>query len=182
MVRPADIELFAAKAVAAGARVERFGTAAEAQSFLAAFAAGRGFSRIVATRDARPLLAGPAPLALFAPSALSDFARAELGVIRADHGVAATGTLARWDETDEDRLAATIAPVCACFLYEADIVPELEDIAAGIDAHLRPGPRPAFRQVSLITGPSRTADIENELTLGVHGPGELLILIIGGRP
>jgi L-lactate dehydrogenase complex protein LldG len=35
--------------------------------------------------------------------------------------------------------------------------------------------------LSLITGPSRTADIERVLTIGVHGPKELHILILAGE-
>jgi len=41
------------------------------------------------------------------------------------------------------------------------------------------GPRDT-RYLALITGPSRTADIERVLTIGVHGPGRLVVLLVDG--
>ena len=56
-----------------------------------------------------------------------------------------------------------------------DIVPTLDDALARIEALVRDG-RP---YVTLMTGPSRTADIERALTVGVHGPRELHVVLVG---
>ncbi len=173
------VEAFAARAVQAGAEVERVRSVAAARDFVLALARKKGWTRLVASADARDLVPDEAGLTLLEPPNLGGYLAAEAGLTRAAHGVAATGTLVRWDSNDDDRMAATIAPVCVCALDQAAVVAELEDIAGAMAERLRPGTSPGFSQVSLITGPSRTADIEAELTLGVHGPGRLIILLIG---
>jgi L-lactate dehydrogenase complex protein LldG len=55
------------------------------------------------------------------------------------------------------------------------VVPTLDDALARIAALVREG-RP---YVTLMTGPSRTADIERALTVGVHGPRELHVVLVG---
>lgn len=61
-------------------------------------------------------------------------------------------------------------------LRAEDIVPDLESVFS----RLRAGEWP--RTVNLVTGPSRTADIEQTLELGAHGPKALAILLIRERP
>jgi L-lactate dehydrogenase complex protein LldG len=56
-----------------------------------------------------------------------------------------------------------------------ELVPTLDDALSRIDGLVRDG-RP---YVTLMTGPSRTADIERALTVGVHGPRELHVVIVG---
>lgn len=57
----------------------------------------------------------------------------------------------------------------------AELVATLDEALARIAALVRDG-RP---YVTLMTGPSRTADIERALTVGVHGPRELHVVIVG---
>jgi L-lactate dehydrogenase complex protein LldG len=57
----------------------------------------------------------------------------------------------------------------------SELVPTLDEALARIDALVRAG-RP---YVTLMTGPSRTADIERALTVGVHGPRELHVVLVG---
>jgi L-lactate dehydrogenase complex protein LldG len=179
MVNERLVDLFAAKAAEAGARVERLDTPAAARRFLAAFLAGEGIVRVATAPDALAFVPAEAGLDVIRPADLRGYGKAEAGIVRADYGVAATGTLVHRDAGDEDRIVWTLPPLCVCFLARSSVVGELEDIAADLAGHLGPKGAPGFSQVSLVTGPSRTADIEAELTLGVHGPGRLLILLHG---
>ncbi len=60
------------------------------------------------------------------------------------------------------------------------VVPR-DRILTGLDELFDKVPLPAERSSSmvLITGPSRTADIEQILVRGVHGPGELHVVVVG---
>ena len=56
------------------------------------------------------------------------------------------------------------------------------DRRTGLDEMFSRVPLPAQRSSSmvLITGPSRTADIEQILVRGVHGPGEIHVIVVAG--
>jgi L-lactate utilization protein LutC len=60
------------------------------------------------------------------------------------------------------------------------VVPR-ERILSGLDELFTILPNPAEQTSSmvLITGPSRTADIEQILVRGVHGPGEITVVVVG---
>ena len=108
-------------------------------------------------------------------------AAAQVGVVRADYAAAETGTLVHLDSGDEEKMAWTLPPLCVCLLEADRIVPDLDSLVDVFSSHLKrsglPGP-----QVSLVTGPSRTADIECELTIGVQGPKRLVVWLIDSSP
>jgi L-lactate dehydrogenase complex protein LldG len=95
-------------------------------------------------------------------------------IVDALFAVAETGSVAvalRREERGEAMLAERL-----WLLVPAnEIVPTLDDALARIDGLVRDG-RP---YVTLMTGPSRTADIERALTVGVHGPRELHVVFVG---
>jgi L-lactate dehydrogenase complex protein LldG len=95
-------------------------------------------------------------------------ARSDLGVIEADYAIAATGTFCIV-ATAKRPSSITILPPVNFIAVAADrILPTLADVIAAV------GPDQfARRRVALITGPSRTADIEKMIVIGVHGPKEL---------
>jgi L-lactate dehydrogenase complex protein LldG len=101
---------------------------------------------------------------------------ASLGVTSADYAIAATGTLVLVSGGEQHRLISLVPPVHVCVLDSARILVDLTDLfsRASTDHYSRPVPPLAM---TFITGPSRTADIELSLTLGVHGPRELHVLI-----
>jgi L-lactate dehydrogenase complex protein LldG len=92
----------------------------------------------------------------------------------AEFGIAETGTLVFFSGPNA-RSSWHFRPGREFILIERSrIVPRFEDILADIDARaLIPA------TVNLVTGPSRTADIEQTIELGAHGPREIHILIIG---
>jgi L-lactate dehydrogenase complex protein LldG len=101
----------------------------------------------------------------------------EAGLVAAEYGIAETGSVVHFDRTDEEKNVWTLPDICLCLLEGTKIVPGLESISGEISGHLSQTTIPS-PQVSLITGPSRTSDIESQLTIGVHGPSKLIILLM----
>ncbi len=92
-------------------------------------------------------------------------------------GIASTGSLLLDLADPVDRSATALPQRHMVFLRASSIVPDLRDLS-GIMEELMATQSHSY--LSITTGPSRTADIERVLTIGVHGPGELHILIIEG--
>jgi L-lactate utilization protein LutC len=63
-----------------------------------------------------------------------------------------------------------LPPVHVCALPAAKLLPGLAELFAELGPTLP-------SSLAIITGPSRSADIEQQLTIGVHGPGELHIVL-----
>ena len=99
------------------------------------------------------------------------------GLVAADYGIAETGSVVHFDRSDEEKNVWTLPDTCLCFLERTRIVPGLESISAEISGHLSQT-KISSPQVSLVTGPSRTSDIESQLTVGVHGPSKLIIVLM----
>ena len=89
-------------------------------------------------------------------------------------GLAETGTLVLQSADEDVRLATMLADTHVAYLRASQIKPDTESIQAELDQILK---TEAATYVAFITGPSRTADIERVLAIGVHGPQELHILI-----
>ena len=101
----------------------------------------------------------------------------DVGVAWADFGVAASGTCAVDSTADDVRLATMVCEDSVVLLRKSAIYPTLDDVA-GLMREKQSSGQPHFH--AFITGPSRTADIERVLTLGVHGPFELHIILLEG--
>jgi L-lactate dehydrogenase complex protein LldG len=99
------------------------------------------------------------------------------GLILATAGVAETGSLLLTDSALAPRLLGMLADYCIALLDGAAILPDL-DAAGEVLARLE---REGHRYQSLVTGPSRTADIERVLTIGVQGPKTLHIIVLTGE-
>ena len=97
-----------------------------------------------------------------------------VGVTSADYALSETGTLVMIASPSEARLISLLPPV------HIAVVP-LERLLTGLDELFTRVPDPAAITSSMvmITGPSRTADIEQILVRGVHGPGELHVVLVG---
>ena len=102
---------------------------------------------------------------------------AAVGVTGANFAFAATGTVVLESTAEDIRLATTLPEHHVVLL---DPVKILEDDMAAVP-HLRTFHQNSPRNyLAYITGPSRTADIERVLTIGVHGPKQLHILLLSG--
>jgi L-lactate dehydrogenase complex protein LldG len=101
-------------------------------------------------------------------------AESRVGVTEFDWALAATGTLAQ-DATDPRlRVASMLPPTHVALVRQAALLPDLGALLARVDPRRIP-------YLALVTGPSRTADIERVLTIGVHGPKRLVIVVVGGE-
>jgi L-lactate dehydrogenase complex protein LldG len=101
-------------------------------------------------------------------------ASAEVGITSADYALADTGTLVMLSSPQEARMISLLPPA------HIAVVPG-ERILSGLDElfSILPNPAETSSSMVLITGPSRTADIEQILVRGVHGPGEITVVAIG---
>jgi len=98
-------------------------------------------------------------------------------VTSANFAISDSGTLAL-DSTDENvRLATMLAEKHFVLFDPAKVLPDAVAAATPMREFHHRDPR---NYVAFITGPSRTADIERVLTIGVHGPRELHILLMNG--
>lgn len=103
-------------------------------------------------------------------------ARAGAGITAADYAVAETGTLALFSGPGRPRSASLLPPLHVAVLTADRILPAVADLAATLAARARGGDLPA--SVNLVTGPSRTADIEHVSVRRVHGPGDVFVIVL----
>ncbi len=95
---------------------------------------------------------------------------ADCAIIAAESLIADTGSAVVQVTSYEDRLLPYLPPACI-------IVARTSGLKASLDAAaLRAGDAERGERV-IITGPSRTADIEKTVVLGAHGPGSLTVII-----
>jgi L-lactate dehydrogenase complex protein LldG len=92
----------------------------------------------------------------------------------ADWGIAATGSLVLNSSSEDLRLATMLAEVHIAVLPLSRLRPDSEALETDL-VRLMASP-PSY--LAFVTGASRTADIERVLTIGVHGPQELHVLIL----
>lgn len=101
---------------------------------------------------------------------------ARIGVTQADYAIAETGTLVLISGAEQHRLLSLVPPIHVCLLDSGQIVPALGSLLARLQQRFATGDITP-QAITMITGPSRTADIEHTLTMGVHGPVALHVLI-----
>ena len=100
-------------------------------------------------------------------------ATADLGITSADYALAETGSFVMLSSPQEARLISLLPPVHVAVIPVSRILANLDELLATI-----PLPAEQTSSMVLITGPSRTADIEQILIRGVHGPGEVYAVIV----
>ena len=99
-------------------------------------------------------------------------AEADIGITSADYVLADTGTLVMLSSPEEARLISLLPPVHLAIFPSRRILTGLDELLTVL-----PNPAQQTSSMVLITGPSRTADIEQILVRGVHGPGEVHAVI-----
>ncbi len=99
----------------------------------------------------------------------------DISLTWAEYGIADTGTLMVGSDSEEIRIATMLGKIHIAMLPVSKIRPDTTGIEAELNAILK-SDSPSY--TAFITGASRTADIERVLTIGVHGPVELHLLLI----
>jgi L-lactate utilization protein LutC len=104
---------------------------------------------------------------------IEQFANTDIGVAEAHFAIASTGTFAVMTAEARPSSLTLLPPISVIIVNIDRVVPNLAAAIAGfgVDAI-------STNRVSFITGPSRTADIEKRIVMGVHGPKILYGAII----
>jgi len=111
----------------------------------------------------------------------AELADVELGVTIADAAISETGTIAQCARPFRPRSLSLLPPRHLVLVPADRLLGGLEELFAGVvhGASWSGGSADFGAYFTWITGPSRTADIEKTLTIGIHGPGHLTVLFLG---
>jgi L-lactate dehydrogenase complex protein LldG len=95
------------------------------------------------------------------------------GISSADYAIADTGTLVMLSSSQEARMISLLPPIHIAVVPRSRFVTNLNELLSMLNQ-----PAEQTSAMVLITGPSRTADIEQILIQGVHGPGEIHVVVV----
>ncbi|HYM50509.1 MAG TPA: LUD domain-containing protein [Candidatus Limnocylindrales bacterium] len=169
------IDRFRQGAIQAGATLEVVRDGDEARRAIARLGEEIGARSVTATRDGARF-APPGALIGSSPSEVAD---ADLGVSVALLAVAETGSVLLGSTVPTDRLVGLLALTHAIVVPRGALENSLDDAARQLRTWTMPGPG-QLRYAAFTTGPSRTADIERVLTIGVQGPRALHLVVVEG--
>ena len=103
---------------------------------------------------------------------------ASVGITGVESALAETGSLVVTSWTEGAQLASLAPPVHIALYRRTQLVATLDEVLERLRPALPPGQAAGGRSVVFITGTSRTADIEQILIRGVHGPGEVHAVLV----
>lgn len=118
------------------------------------------------------------------PESGGEMANADIGITEADFAVAETGTIVLMTNKKQPRSVSLIPPIHIAVVNSEVIVEKIYDLFLILENSLPESGSilDLTNCMTFITGPSRTADIELTLTLGVHGPREVFVLVYSQSP
>jgi L-lactate dehydrogenase complex protein LldG len=105
-------------------------------------------------------------------SSLSD---CDASVTSCEFLVARTGTIVMSSEKQSGRTVSVYAPIHICVAYTSQLVYDVKD---ALQSYKERGKNNLPSLITFATGPSRTADIEKTLVVGVHGPKEVYVFLV----
>ncbi len=190
---------FAKELEAVGGQGHRAADAREAAAAIAALAEQRGTKKVVTwdlaalglgavaevlrDRGFEVLNASPARAQAAVPEVRAGLramlAEADLGITGADYAIAETGTLLLISGEGRSRLVSLLPRVHVALIRPEDLIPAIRDMGAILEVEHREGRAVDASCLNFITGASKSADIEFVLARGVHGPGEVHVILIG---
>jgi L-lactate dehydrogenase complex protein LldG len=108
----------------------------------------------------------------------SDISTCEASLTTCESLVARTGSILL-SSAQQGRIPSVYAPVHVCIAYTSELVYDIKD---GLERVKKKYGDELPSLVTLATGPSRTADIEKTLVVGVHGPKEVYCFVVDDQP
>jgi L-lactate dehydrogenase complex protein LldG len=118
--------------------------------------------------------AGDGSLMAFAEASFA----ATVGITGVEFALAETGSLVVTSWTEGAQLASLAPPVHVALYRRSQLVASLDEVLEKLPVARTPEQAVPGRSVVFITGTSRTADIEQILIRGVHGPGEVHAILV----
>ena len=106
-------------------------------------------------------------------------ARANIGVTGVDYLIAETASASLVSREGMSRMASLLPPVHIAVAHIDQVMENLGDLLTLREAELADEDAPNW-YMNLVSGPSKTADIEQTIVIGVHGPGEVHLVVITG--
>lgn len=175
----ARIALFVEKAEAVFASVARVASSAEVPGAVAAYLRSKNLPQAIRRgEDARlaalPFDTEPQLAVTVGPSDGHDLA----GLSQALAGVAETGTVVLASGRDNPTTLNFLPEHHLVVVSAEDLVGDYETVWAKVRSIWGAGTMP--RALNMITGPSRSGDIEQTMLLGAHGPRSLHLIVVGG--
>jgi len=173
-------EQFKARAEGVSAEVYRFETKTLAVDFIVGFLQREGIADKPQAHALwadcpflngidRQELAGVAGLKFEVTRDLA--AEARFGISQMEWALTDTGTLVQDSTAIEQRLVSSLPTIHIALIPTSGLLPDLPTLLTRVHPT-----KSAY--IAMITGPSRTADIERVLTIGVHGPERLIIVFV----
>jgi L-lactate dehydrogenase complex protein LldG len=105
-----------------------------------------------------------------------DFLNANVGITTCEYLIARTGSMILSSKSASGRRLGIYPPVHIVIANTSQIVDDIRDGLSSMKAKYKETGLPSM--ISMVTGPSRTSDIEKTLVMGAHGPKELILFLI----
>ena len=106
----------------------------------------------------------------------SNLADCDAAITGCEYLVARTGSIVMSSKQQSGRTTSVYAPVHICVAYTSQLVPDIKDALGDIGSKYNKLPS----LITFASGPSRTADIEKTLVVGIHGPKEVFCFLVEG--
>lgn len=107
----------------------------------------------------------------------TDLATCQASITDCEYLVARTGSIFLSAAQQSGRTTSVYAPAHICIAYTSQLVYDIED---GLKLMQKKYGNNIPSLITLATGPSRTADIEKTLVVGIHGPKEVFVFLVDG--
>jgi L-lactate dehydrogenase complex protein LldG len=101
------------------------------------------------------------------------FNEIDVGITHCRAGIADTGTLVLWPDSSEPRTLSLVPPAHIALIKRSTIVSNFAELMIG-----QGWQKKMPTNIVLVSGPSKTADIQQTLAYGAHGPSQLVVILI----